>query len=116
MKNTRTNMLLIEIIKFEESLSPSERNPITIFSNGFEFKGKIITDNEYYDLILNRKYKEIYEEHVKKPRTKHIEEYNSSGDLSNFPDQLRQGYLHLLDFSGKSYQIRVADIIAFSFD
>lgn len=109
-------MLLIEIIKFEESLSPQERSSIAVFSNGFEFKGKILTDTEYYELISNRKYGAIYDESIKKPRDKHVEEYDKSGDLNNFPDRLRQGYLHLLGFSGRSYQIRIADIIGFSFD
>lgn len=116
MKNTRTNVLLLEIIVKESDLPLSKRNQISILINGQEFFGKILTQQEYYERPLNNKYKNLHHEVIEKEREKCISSFEKTQNLDVFPDKLRQIFLHLLTDSGRSYQLRVADIVGFSFD
>ena len=116
MKNTRTNTLLLKIMVAESNLPLSDRCKINALINGREISGKLLTPEEYYDLPANNKYKKLYFEEIEAERKKHIDVLNETKSLSQFPDELRQIFLHLLADNSRSYQLRVADIVGYSFD
>lgn len=116
MRDTRTNALLAQIMLAEEKLTIADRSNITMYVNGGTIQGKIISDEEYYARPENNKYKDIYYDYIKIPREPFIKHFEETGELQGFPDNLRQVHLHILDLLGKSIQIRLADIVAFSFD
>ncbi|MFH7804057.1 hypothetical protein [Acinetobacter sp. BSP-53] len=116
MNNTRTNTLLLKIITNESNLPFSDRCKITVLINGREISGKLLTPKEYYDRPMNNRYKNLYFEEIEAEREKHIDVFSETQSLSEFPDELRQIFLHLLADNSKSYQLRVADIVGYSFD
>ena len=116
MRDTRTNSLLAQIMVAEEKLVLEDRSNITLYVNGGTIEGRVISDNEYYDRPENNKYKDIYYNCIKTPREPFIEYFEKTGSVDGFPDNLRQVHLHILSSSNKSIQIRLADVVAFSFD
>ena len=116
MRDSRTNSLLGRIMVFEEKLELRDRSNITLYFNGNTTEGIIISDDEYYNRQENNKYKEIYYECIKNPREPCIKRFQETGNLDEFPDNLRQVHLHILNSSGGSIQVRLADVVAFSFN
>ena len=99
----------------EESTPREEKNDITLYFNGTSLKGTILSAEEYYAYPANSIYSELYVESIKKPREPHIEQFEKDGNINAFPDQLSQVFLHLLHSEG-TIQIRLSDVVAFSFD
>ena len=116
MRDTRTNSLLAQITVAEEKLAIEDRSDITMYFNGGTIEGKIISDEEYYDRPENNRYKDVYYNCIKIPREPFIKYFEETGSVDGFPDNLRQVHLHILNSSNKSIQIRLADVVAFSFD
>lgn len=116
MRDTRTNALLIHVIIHEENLVIDEKSSITIFFNGTSITGKLLSDDQYYNLKSNMKYKEIYEKYIKAPREPYIKNLKENKNINEFPDNLKQAFLYIITESGESMQIRIADVAGFSFN
>lgn len=115
MRDSRTNLFLIEVYDSETTKPLNNRKNVKLYFNGTFLEGRFLSEDEYYDYPENKPYQQLYEEVIKNPRVPHIQQYQESGSTHGFPDNLRQGYLHLVTSSSQTIQIRLADIVAFSF-
>lgn len=126
MSSTDTNRLLKDLA---ESINQDSSDPvyITVVAGGQLISGRMISEDEFFELNDNVALKDLFNTRVKGPRLDALNNIEN-GVVNNFANELKEYFIYLKNVSylnakihnpseedGVSVQIRVSDISVFSY-